>query len=146
MFKILLGEVKTGHLKRLPYLGYTVLLQLLFFGSILAIGVAIGTGEQLIGGDVQQAQQLLREWFSLPFIIIFGLFLLIISFAGLNLVAKRIRDTGLPGWWTLLVVLVLEVLVSVFLSQKISASLHMFFVFTLLFIPTNTFFKMGFKL
>ncbi len=139
MFKKFFGEIKTGRLQRLPFLGYSLVLQLLFFGFILAVGVAIGAGEHLIGGDLQQTQKMLAEWFSLPFIIIFGIFMLLVGFAGLNVVAKRIRDAGLPGWWALLAIFILEILVSVIISQDTSAGLHMLFVVVLLFIPSDTF-------
>jgi uncharacterized membrane protein YhaH (DUF805 family) len=139
VFEILFGEVKTGRLQRLPFLGYSLLIQLLFFGFIFAIVVAIGAGEHLIGGDLQQAQKILTEWFFTPFFIIFGLFMLLISFTGLNLVAKRIRDAGLPGWWTLLAIFILEVLISTIISQEASGSLHILFIVILLFIPSDTF-------
>jgi uncharacterized membrane protein YhaH (DUF805 family) len=139
VFEILFDEVKTGRLQRLPFLGYSLLIQLLFFGFIFAIVVAIGAGEHLIGGDLQQAQKILTEWFFTPFFIIFGLFMLLISFTGLNLVAKRIRDAGLPGWWTLLAIFILEVLISTIISQEASGSLHILFIVILLFIPSDTF-------
>jgi uncharacterized membrane protein YhaH (DUF805 family) len=141
MLEIFIGEVKTGQLKRLPFLGYSLLLQLLFFGFMLAIMAAIGAGEHLIGGDLQQAQKMLSEWFSIPFIIVFGLFMLLIGFIGLNLTAKRIRDIGLPGWRTLLAIFVLELLVSMIISQEASAGLHMLLVAVLLLVPADTFLK-----
>lgn len=141
MFEILFGEVKTGRLQRLPFLGYSLLLQLLFFGFMLAIIAAIGAGEHLIGGDLQQAQKILTEWFSIPFMIVFGLFMLLVSYIGLNLTAKRIRDIGLPGWWSLLVIFVLQILVSVLISEDVSAGLHMLITVVLLFIPSDSFSK-----
>lgn len=141
MFKIFFSEVKTGRLLRLPFLGYSLLLQLLAFSFVFVIILAIGAGEHLIGGDLQKAQEMLREWFSVPFIIIFGLFMAIICFAGLNLTAKRIRDTGLPGWWVLLAVLILQIITSSFISQETSGGLHFFLTVILFLIPTDTFAK-----
>ncbi|MBW2208518.1 MAG: hypothetical protein JRG79_16550, partial [Deltaproteobacteria bacterium] len=65
MIKALFGDVKTGRLMRLQYLGYSLLLSLLMFGFGLAIVLAIGAGEHIIGGDLQQAQDKLREMFTL---------------------------------------------------------------------------------
>ena len=105
----------------------------------MAIVAAIGAGEHIIGGDLQQAQKMLSEWFSIPFIIVFGLFMMLICFVGLNLTAKRIRDAGLPGWLTLLIIFVLEALVSMIIYQEASAGLHMLFAAIILLIPTDTF-------
>jgi len=139
MLNIFFGEVKTGRLQRLAFLGYSLLLQVIVFGFVIAIIVAIGAGEHLIGGDLQQAQQMLSDWFSIPFILIFGIFMALIGFTGVNLTAKRIRDIGLPGWWTVLVVLVLESMVSIIISQEISSGLHILLTVALLLIPTDTF-------
>lgn len=141
MIKILFGEIKTGRLKRFAFLAYSLILQLIVFGTFLAIVVAIGAGEHLIGGDLRQAQEILREWFSAPFFFIFGLFMTLIGFAGLNLTVKRIRDTGLPGWWVLVAIFIVEIIVAIFMTQKTSANLHILLTIILLFIPSNTFIK-----
>ena len=72
MIKALFGDVKIGRLMRLQYLGYSLLLSLLMFGFGLAIVLAIGAGEHIIGGDLQQAQDKLREMFTLPLMIVFA--------------------------------------------------------------------------
>ncbi len=141
MFKIFFGEIKTGRLLRLSYLGYALLMQLLVIAMVLAFIVAIGASENLIDGDFQQIQDILRAWFSVPFIIVCGIGMVLFGFAGFNLMAKRIRDTGLPGWWTLLAILVVEVIVSIFISQETSANLHIFLTIVLLLIPADTFIK-----
>jgi len=141
MFKIFFGEIKTGRLLRLSYLGYTLLMQLLVIAMVLAFIVAIGASENLIGGDFQQIQDMLRAWFSVPFIIVFGIGMVLFGFAGFNLMAKRIRDTGLPGWWTLLAILVVEIIVSIIISQETSANLHIFLTIVLLLVPADTFTK-----
>ncbi len=66
MFKVLFGDITNGRLMRLPYLGYSLLLTLLVIGFGLAIVLAIGVGEHIVGGNLQDAQDKLREWFSLP--------------------------------------------------------------------------------
>jgi len=142
MFKIFFGEIKTGRLQRLAFLGYSLLIQLLVIGFVIAIIVVIGASEQLIGGDFQQAQETLNSWFSVPFIIIFGLVMVLLGFAGLNLTVKRIRDTGLPGWWSILVILIVEIIVSIIISQEMSANLHVFLTVILFLIPTDIFAKL----
>jgi uncharacterized membrane protein YhaH (DUF805 family) len=141
MINALFGDVKTGRLMRLQYLGYSLLLSLLMFGFGLAIVLAIGAGEHIIGGDLQQAQDKLREIFTLPLIIVFAVVIPLFVFIGLNIMAKRIRDIGLPGWWTMLVIIVLEGVASFAVSDGAGSVLHSLVWFTLLLIPTDTFKK-----
>ena len=73
MKNVYFGEFTSGRLKRLQYLGYALLLTALLFGFILAVVLAIGAGEHLVGGDLQQAQDKLRAWFGLPATIVISL-------------------------------------------------------------------------
>ena len=139
MFKVLFGDISNGRLMRLPYLGYSLLIDLLVIGFVIAVILTIGAGEQTIGGNLQQAQDMLREWFTLPFFIVFGLFMLLFVYAGFNIMAKRIRDIGLPGWWVLLAIIVLESVVTYTVSQKAGGNSHILITVVLLLIPSNTF-------
>lgn len=141
MIKSLFGDVKTGRLMRLQYLGYSLLLSLLMFGFGLAILLAIGAGEHIIGGDLQQAQDRLREMFSLPLMIVFAVVIPLLVFIGVNMMAKRIRDIGLPGWWTMLVIIALEGIASFTVSDGAGSGLHSIVWIALLLIPTDTFKK-----
>ena len=141
MIKVLLGEVKNGRLVRLPYLGYSLLLVLLVTVFVAAVVMAIGAGEHLIGGDLEQAQNKLRAWFTLPFFIVFVLFFGLIIFAGLNVTAKRIRDIGFSGWLGVLVIVLVTGVVSVVISEEASSGLHTLIWIALLLIPTNAFAK-----
>jgi len=107
MFDTFFGDIRNGRLPRLPYLGYSLLVSLLLLSFVLAIIVAIGAGKHLIGGDIQQAQAKLRQWVTLPFMVVFGLFMAMVLFVSANLKAKRLRDIGLPGWWLVLVIAML---------------------------------------
>lgn len=89
MIKSLFGDVKTGRLMRLQYLGYSLLLSLLMFGFGLAILLAIGAGEHIIGGDLQQAQDRLREMFSLPLMIVFAVVIPLLVFIGVNMMRRQ---------------------------------------------------------
>ena len=139
MLNVLIGDIKNGRLLRLQYLGYSLLLILLLslfvFGTILAIGA----GEHILGGNLQQAQAQLLEWFSLPFLLIFIVFMAVLSFMSLNIMAKRIRDMGLPGWWIVLILLILEGVVSYFISQQASSGLHTLTWILLVLIPSDLF-------
>ena len=141
MFNALLGEIKEGRLVRLPYLGYSLLLILFVVVFAGVVIMAIGAGEHIIGGDLQQTQDKLRARFTLPFFIVFGLFLGLIVFAGLNIMAKRIRDTGLLGWWVVLAIIVGTGVVSVVISNEASSGLHTLIWIALLLIPSDVFTK-----
>jgi len=123
MFKAFFGDITNGRLMHLPYFGYSLLLALLVIGFGLTIILAIGAGEHIIGGNLQQAQDQLREWFTLPFIIIFGLVSALFVFGAINIMAKRIRDIGLPGWWTVLSS-VLEGVMAFTVSEQVGSELH----------------------
>lgn len=141
MFKTLFGELTHGRLARLPYLGYSFLLAALVLGFGIAVGLAIGAGEQVIGGDLEQAQAELAERFTLPFMIVSGLAGALFAFIGANLMAKRIRDAGLPGWWSVLAVIVVTGIVSVAVSAQTSNNVSLFIWIALLLIPTAAFAK-----
>jgi len=137
MIKVLFGEVKTGRLMRLQYLGYSLLLSLLMFGFGFVVVSAIGAGEYLAGGDLQQAQDALRERFTLPFILVFAVMMPLFVFMGGNIMAKRIRDIGLPGWWMVLAIFVISGVVSYRVSDNVSSGVNAAIWFVLLLVPSN---------
>lgn len=139
MLNVLIGDIKNGRLLRLQYLGYSLFLIFLFVLFAFAVILAIGAGEHILGGDLQQAQAQLQEWFSLPFLLIFIVFMAVLSFMSLNIMAKRIRDMGLPGWWMVLILLILESVVSYFISQQVSSGLHTLIWILLVLIPSDVF-------
>ena len=110
MIKTLFKDVAFGRVARLSYLGHSILLFLLLIAYMLIVVLAIGAGEHIIGGDLQQAQDQLRGLLTLPFLIVTGIVMGLLMFAGLNIMAKRIRDIGLPGWWMVLALIVLGML------------------------------------
>ncbi len=141
MFKKIFGDIATGQLLRLPYLGYSVLLFVLMAAFMISIGLMIGGVEQMMGGDIHQAQDKLRGWLTLPFMIIFAVVMAAFLFAGFNIMAKRIRNIGLPGWWSILVILVVGALVTAFVSQQAGNGLNTLIWLALLLIPAKTFSK-----
>ena len=124
MLKALFGDVHNGRLMRLQYVGYSLLLSLLMVGVGLAVVAAIGIGEDFIGGDLQQAKELLRERVTLPYMIVFAAATLLFMFVGANIMAKRIRDIGLPGWWSVLGLLGLVTVMNYAVSDHVSRILQ----------------------
>jgi uncharacterized membrane protein YhaH (DUF805 family) len=141
VIKHLLGDIKTGRLMRLQYLGYSLLLSLLMFGFGFAVITAIGAGEHIIGGDLQQAQDKLREMFTLPVMIVFAVASAFFLFAGANIMAKRLRDIGLPGWWLVLAIFVISGVVSYQVSNEVSSGLNTMIWVVMLLVPGNAFAK-----
>jgi len=123
---------------RLQYLGYSLLLSLLMFGFMLAVVLALGAGEHIIGGDLQQAQDKLRDMFTLPAMIVFAVVMPLFMFIGVNIMAKRVRDIGLPGWWSVLAIIVITGVVSYMVSNEVSRALHTLILVVLLLVPSNT--------
>ncbi len=141
MIKTFFGDIKSGRLQRLPYLGYSVLVAILFFLVMFAIVATIAGAEKIIGGNLQAAQQILRENFSGIFLIFVALFVFVLGFVSANIAAKRFRDMGLPGWWAVAVVVVLSGLISAVISQNIGNAISGASFLILLFVPSNTFGK-----
>jgi uncharacterized membrane protein YhaH (DUF805 family) len=137
MFKIFFGDITNGRLQRLSYLGYSLLLTVALFGIGLVIVLAIGAGEHIIGGNLQQAQDKLRVWFTMPFFFAFGLASFLFLFAAVNIMAKRIRDIGLPGWWMVLAIFVLEGIASYTIEEQAGSGMHTLVWLALLLIPTG---------
>ena len=73
LLKTLFGDIHSGKLKRLPYLGYSLLICFMAVLFFLLIAAAIGVGEHMIGGDLQQAQEQLQADLSMPAILAFGI-------------------------------------------------------------------------
>jgi len=138
MIKALLGDVKTGRLMRLQYLGYSLLVYLLMFGFVFLVILAIGAGEHIIGGDLQHAQDKLREMFTLPAMIVFAVIMPLFLFMVANIMAKRIRDIGLPGWWSVLAIIVITGIVSYMVSNEVSNGLSTLIWVVLLLVPSNS--------
>lgn len=139
MWNVYFGEFGTGRLQRLQYLGYLLLLAALMFGFMIVLVLTIGAGEHLVGGDLQQAQDKLRAWFGLPATIIVALVGLAILVAKLNIMAKRIRDMGLAGWWLALVLVLAAGGTSVATSEETGSVAFGIFTILLLLVPSDTF-------
>ena len=139
MISTYFGDIRNGSLKRLPYLGYSLLLGVIVLAFVFAVVLAIGAGEHLLGGDLTKAQQTLRETLGIPFFIVFVLFLLVVFFASLNIAAKRARDIGLPGWLVVLGIVIVSLLLSTMVSNDASNGFSGLIFLALLLTPTDMF-------
>lgn len=154
MFKIFFGDIKDGRLARLPYLGYVVLLTLIALAVVFGIIFLVGGIERAMGGDIQQTQAMIMQKFGMIGVLGGAVFMSILSFANLNLAAKRLRDMGLPGWWTVLGIVVLAAVVGflfpgqmieqpggqmVMQPSVVSSALQLVILLALLLVPSDAF-------
>ena len=151
MFNTYFGSVTSGRLLRLPFVGYIILLNVVFIALMLGGAASLGVAENMAGGDLTQAQQMLSEKFGIPAMIIIAIVIFGVFFATLNLKAKRIRDMGLPGWKTLLAVWAALIVIAIIVSmvfgantgttEQITSIVSSIAILALIFIPSNTFNK-----
>jgi uncharacterized membrane protein YhaH (DUF805 family) len=121
MLKTYYGEWGTGKLKRLPYLGYHLLLMVLIMVIIIGTIFAVGAAENFIDGNLAETQKMLMDKFG--FVAIAGIMVLIFSamLGQINIFGKRIRDMGLPVFWTILGIIAISMLLNViFPPQEVS--------------------------
>lgn len=111
--KTYFGDIRDGRLQRLNFFWYSVLAVAVFILFGILVVASIGALESFIGGDLMEAQNQIRKQFGVPATIIVMIFGATLFFANLNISAKRARDSGLPGWLSILIF----VFVSAFLSR-----------------------------
>ena len=136
------GGLRQGRLARLPFLGFWVLLWLLLalYGTGIAFG--IGVAEPLIFDGPGAARDWLLGHFGPPVLVLLGLCGLLFVLAQLNLLAKRIRDMGLPGWSVLLVIALLAAALRYTLppgGAPLDPETHGLLLLALLLIPSGIF-------
>ncbi len=107
-----------------------------FFGLGFLVVVAISLGEYLIGGDLPSVQTALLKVLGVPFLIVFGIFSIVLSFAYLNIMAKRARDIGLPGWITAIVAVGLSG-VGGQAMHRVRGGIGLLIILVLVLIPTD---------
>ncbi len=121
MLKIYFGAWGDGRLKRLPYLGYHILLMVLMMVVIFASIFSIGATENFIGGDLATAQDIIRDKFGVLAIVGFAILFIIVMFGQVNILAKRIRDMGLPALWTILGIIAISIVLNIlFPAQEVT--------------------------
>ena len=121
MKEVFFGGWREGRLKRLPYLGYSLLL------IVIPVAVVFGVFFLLNGftGTLGNGSELLAG-IGLIAMILVVLSALILLVANLNITAKRFRDMGLPGWWSVAVMFLLAmVLQALFDGESMLANAEM---------------------
>jgi len=135
----LFGAVKNGRMTRLPFVIYMSCIQLVLLLYVIGVGVAAGLGDVALIGDLDQAQQRLSDFISTPFILATVVFFLAAIFAHLNILAKRIRDIGLPGWWLLLGYVIVRIILSALGYDWLALLLETVAVLSLCFVNSDAY-------
>lgn len=137
MIKDYWGEFANGRLagKRFFILWIILIIAIVVFG--LVVGASIGLAEKLIGGNIAEAQAHLRENFSLPAIVIVAVIGILALVAKLNIIAKRARDIGLPGWISAVVIAGLVGGATQYSHSTTGGGLGMMILIILALIPTD---------
>ena len=130
---------KSGHIQRLPFLGRSLLIGLAFIASVLTVILTVVGFEKAIGGDLEKAQEMTRIYLSTPLTITLVIVVIALFIAGMNITAKRARDTGLPGWFFVATLIFVSALVSWLLSPKAALFINALVGAGLLLVPSNTF-------
>jgi uncharacterized membrane protein YhaH (DUF805 family) len=120
MLKVYFGEWGEGRLQRLAYLGYHVLLMFIIVAIIFGAIFAVGATEKVMGGDIMATQAMLSERFGL--VAIFGIVILMMAMllGQINIMAKRIRDMGLPAVWTILGIVVVSMILNMLFPAQVT--------------------------
>ena len=116
MWNIYFGDWSNGRLKRLPYLGYDVLLMVLAFAIVMGVIMLGGGFEGIMNPD-------LLAGMGVVVVIFFFLFFIALLVANLNIMAKRLRDMGLPAWKSVIAIIVISVILEIlFPAQQMEMS------------------------
>jgi uncharacterized membrane protein YhaH (DUF805 family) len=128
----LLGDVRKGCLKRGQFVLYIcATLALLLMLGLLLTGLAASlaaTLEAIVGKP--------PKWFFYALILPF---LALVGFVWANLLAKRARDMGLPGWMTVVVLLILGQVSHYALPEFADRTIGLIVLAGLALIPSDTF-------
>jgi uncharacterized membrane protein YhaH (DUF805 family) len=119
----LFGDLSHGRLQRIPFALYILGGLILLFPLIILFGTTLGALGKSSGIDFR--------WAIYPFIAV-------VAFVASNLTAKRIRDIGLPGWTTLVVVNVLITAMMYVGPEQLVGALNASILLALIFAPSDT--------
>jgi uncharacterized membrane protein YhaH (DUF805 family) len=148
MLRTYFGGLTNGRLARLPFLGFWVLLWVLFLLYGLGIAFGIGVVEPLVFEGLEGARGYLLANYGLAVLVALAVFCLAFGFAQLNLIAKRLRDMGLPGWLVLLVLALASVSLGYILppggrpadlGNLVNGAFNGILLFALMIIPSGLF-------
>lgn len=141
MLRTLYGEILTGRLKRLPYLGYSLLLMLVVLLLAIGIDASIGLTARMAEGEQSSTRALIWDALGLHGLVSIGLVLTTLTLAQMNIAVKRIRDIGLPPWWALITIVVLGFFTAIIGGSQLASGFDLLVFLSLLILPSDSFGK-----
>ncbi|RAH98720.1 hypothetical protein DLJ53_24060 [Acuticoccus sediminis] len=108
MLKAYFGDLADGRIGRARFVGLWLGLIGMALLAALAIVVALGAAVHLAAGDLEEVEAAVVPAIGIPAIVVLTLAGFAFLFANLNIVAKRARDIGWPGWLVAVLYLVLS--------------------------------------
>jgi len=113
MLKVYFGEWKSGRLKRLPYLGYYLLIMFLVMAIMFGGMFAMGLMDAVMGANMKVIEKAVEEGGGIVFILLFMVVMFGAMVAQINIFAKRVRDMGLPVLWTIVGLFIFAVVLNI---------------------------------
>ena len=135
MLTNMFGEPATGRLGRLAFVGSMFLLLLIVTLISAAIVTSIGVAGAFYAGEFFATQAAVHAAVGLPAFLALVFLLMIVTFAHFNIVAKRIRDIGLPGWTAAIGWVVVMWFLRRSVSEGVAETLSLIAVLVLIFFP-----------
>lgn len=140
IFRTLFGAVRHGTIHRIPFFWHVAGLWTIGAAIIITLVVGLGLNQMPTAGMTpEQARQVVQEALGPVGNTVLVLFAVVLVFAQVNMMAKRLRDMGLPGWLTLVTVVAVTGLASVYVSPTAGGLVNIAFWLTLLFMPPGVF-------
>jgi len=148
MLKVYFLELKKGHLTRLHYFGYVLLLNFIASLTVALAGFVIlfpmlnfsDSSMPFAPFTYTELEGIIEEsmtYFSMGLLVV--VLFLILAFMGMNIMVKRMRDTGLSGWWTLAIVYFIGYMATAFISIGTSVIIQFSLFSLFLILPTDIF-------
>lgn len=139
MLRDYFGDFATGRVKSGQFIALWLVLFVAFIAFGVLIGIGIGVAEQMLGGSILDAQLALRTNIGPIALVIIFVVCCAFMVAKLNIIAKRFRDIGLPGWLTTVIFAGLLSGSAHLVGEATTGSATLVLLLILAFIPTDTF-------
>ncbi|EKV32161.1 hypothetical protein C882_3225 [Caenispirillum salinarum AK4] len=139
ILRTLFGNLRHGTMHRVPFFWHIAGLWAVGGAAVMAVVVGMGINQPTDGMTPEQAGQAVRDALGPVVHTVLVVLAAVLVFAQVNIMAKRLRDTGLPGWLTLVAVVAVTGLVSGFISPAAGGLVNIVFWLALLFTPPVVF-------
>lgn len=92
------GHIANGRLGRGEFAVAYAVWCLILFAVLLGLSILVGVAEPFIAGDLEAVWDTVGQSVALSLLVALAVMIGTWGFGAMNLLAKRFRDIGLPGW------------------------------------------------